>query len=119
MSIFTYLTEDTESNKIRDNKYELLQRYQCFDVLQPMFFKYGWGLVCKNNDDSIMYVKPGYETERFEIKIVSTKVIVSVPIRNSIFQYRTSFTSPLDAIGYIKNRFYDFTDNIKQSSCYI
>ena len=78
-----------------------------FMFLDSMFRDNGW-VAIKNEIDWICYSKPGFETEYFEIKINSSKIYVSIPLRNSIFQYKTSFKNYFTASEYIEERFKDF-----------
>ena len=73
-----------------------------FYPLEDKFSSRGYKLV-KNDMDHIVYTKPGYETEYFEIKLYKTSVHVSVPLTNSKFQYKTSFSNSVDATDYIEN----------------
>jgi hypothetical protein len=57
----------------------------------------------------ICFSKPGFQTEYFEIKIDQSKIFVSIPIKNSLFQYKTSFKDYYSASEYIEERFKDFS----------
>ena len=78
-----------------------------FLFLDLMFRENGWVSI-KNEIDWICYTKPGFETEYFEIKIDTSKIYVSVPLQNSIFQYKTHFKDYFTASEYIEERFKDF-----------
>ncbi len=78
-----------------------------FAILDSMFKKNGWHLV-KNEMTWINYSVNGDETSFFDIKITADKIIVSVPVKNSIFQYVTTFKSYYDASEYIEQRFLDY-----------
>jgi len=78
-----------------------------FILLDNMFKNNGW-LLIKNEMNWICYNKPGYETEYFEIQIERSKIFVSIPIKNSVFQYRTSFKDYFSVTEYIEERFKDF-----------
>jgi len=78
-----------------------------FLFLDSMFRENGW-MVIKNDINWICFTKPGFEIEYFEIKIDTSKIYVSIPIRNSIFQYKTSFKDYFTASEYIEERFKDF-----------
>ena len=56
----------------------------------------------------IEYRKSNYEIDYFQIKIDKTNVNVSVPIKNTPYQYKTSFTNYYDASEYIEKHFNDF-----------
>jgi hypothetical protein len=59
----------------------------------------------------LRFVKPGYETEFFEIRgFENGKYDVSAPLRNSVFQYRTSFVNYDDALDYMESKFKDYID---------
>lgn len=78
-----------------------------FLFLDLMFKENGW-ITIKNEVDWVCFSKPGFETEYFEIKIDSSKIYVSIPLRNSIFQYKTSFKDYFTASEYIEERFNEF-----------
>ena len=62
-----------------------------FATLDPLFKQHGW-YTSKNEANYVSYTTAGRETDVFEIKLDASKTIrVSMPIRNSPFQYRTSF----------------------------
>jgi len=78
-----------------------------FLILDSLFTQNGWYLV-KNNFDWIQYTKLGDETSCFEIKLSNNKVYVSIPIKNSPFQFNTSFNGYFEASEYIEQRFLDY-----------
>lgn len=78
-----------------------------FAILDSMFKENGWQLV-KNEMTWINYSKYGDETSFFDIKISPEKIIVSVPLKNSIFQYVTTFKSYYDASEYIEQKIMDY-----------
>jgi len=78
-----------------------------FLILDEMFKSNGWHMT-KNEMNNITYTKAGHETEFFDIKIDAYKVYVSIPIKNSIFQYSTSFKDYFTASEYVEQRFKDF-----------
>jgi len=78
-----------------------------FFLLDEMFKTNGWHMT-KNEMKWVSYTKAGNETEFFDIKIDQNKVYVSVPIKNSIFQYTTSFKDYFTASEYVEQRFKDF-----------
>jgi hypothetical protein len=77
-----------------------------FILLDNMFKNNGWKLI-KNEMNWICFSKPGFQTEYFEIKIDQSKIFVSIPIKNSMFQYKTSFKDYYSASEYIEERFKD------------
>ena len=80
-----------------------------FLLLDSMFKEHGWHIV-KNEMNWICYTKVGNETDIFDIKIDPKLVHVSIPIRNSTFQYNCSFTDYFQASEYIEARFFDYID---------
>lgn len=82
-----------------------------FSILNNMFEENGWHLI-KNEINWICYAKYGDETNIFDIKI-DTEIHVSIPIKNSVFQYVCSFTNYFEASEYIEMRFIDFVGNKK------
>ncbi len=78
-----------------------------FALLDNMFKEYGWHMI-KNEISWICYTKIGYETDIFDIKITQKSIQVSVPIKNSQFQFVTTFKDYFQASEYVEARFYDF-----------
>ena len=80
-------------------------------LLYQLFSNNGWKIndIDTNTDsDNITYYKEGNETEFFEISLDNNNIYVSVPLKNSNFQYKTKFTDYYSAIKYIENKFYYF-----------
>lgn len=78
-----------------------------FALTYELFKKCGWHLV-KNEMNYILFTSFGNETSYFEIKIDPTSVFVSIPIKNSAFQYKTAFKSYYEASEYIEDRLLDY-----------
>lgn len=78
-----------------------------FAILHELFNQHGWHLV-KNDFEWIIYSKPGHETDLFEIKLDKNCIFVSVPIKNSAYQFRTTFNDYFQASEYLEMRFKDF-----------
>jgi len=79
-----------------------------FALLHELFTENGWHLV-KNDFEWIIYSKPGQETDLFEIRLDKNNIFVSIPIKNSAYQYRTTFNDYFQASEYLENRFKDFS----------
>jgi hypothetical protein len=83
-----------------------------FDLLNKM----GYKLTAADSKyegvtSCLRFVKPGYETEFFEIRgFENGKYDVSAPLRNSVYQYRTSFVNYDDALDYMESKFKDYID---------
>jgi hypothetical protein len=75
-----------------------------FILLDNMFKENGWHLT-KNEMDFINYTKAGDETAYFEIQLNKKEVFVCVPLKNSSYQYFTSFKSYFEASEYIEKMF--------------
>jgi hypothetical protein len=56
----------------------------------------------------ISYTKIGHETEYFQIKLDSSKIYVSIPIKNSPYQFTTTFNNYFQASEYVEERFKEF-----------
>jgi hypothetical protein len=73
-----------------------------FALVSAVFKEKGWHLV-KNELNWICYTKFGHETDVFDIKIDANKIHVSVPLKNSPYNFVTSFTDYFSASEYIEN----------------
>jgi hypothetical protein len=82
------------------------------NLLNELFKSNGWKVEHSNNtSDHIMYSKPGNETEFFKIALYNNIIYVSVPLKNSNFQYKTKFDNYYSAIKYTESKFNYFIDN--------
>lgn len=82
-------------------------------LLNNLFKSNGWNKI-KNEDElseHIMYSKPGNETEFFKIELDNNNIYVSVPLKNSSFQYKTKFLDYYSAIKYTESKFNYFIEN--------
>lgn len=77
--------------------------------LNGVFKNHGWHIK-QNDDECISYTKMGQETDIFEIRMDKKMVYVSVPVKNSPYQYRTIFHNLQHASDFVESRFYDFCD---------
>lgn len=78
-----------------------------FAILDSTFKSRGWHLI-KNEINWISYSKVSDESSYFDIKILQDKIVVSVPIKNSSYQYVTSFKSYYEASEYVEQRLIDY-----------
>jgi hypothetical protein len=78
-----------------------------FALLDTLFKDNGWHIT-KNEMNWICYTKFGNETDLFDIKINQKTIQVSIPIKNSPFQFVTSFKDYYCASEYVESRFLDF-----------
>lgn len=81
--------------------------------LTELFKHNGWTKI-KNNDnlaEHITYSKEGNETEFFKIELNNNIIYVSVPLKNSTFQYKTKFADYYSAIKYTESKFHYFIEN--------
>ena len=78
-----------------------------FILLDSLFKQNGWHLI-KNEMNWMSYTKLSNETDLFDIKIDKKSIRVSVPIKNSPYQFITAFKDYFQASEYIEARFFDF-----------
>ena len=97
------------NTKIDNSILDSVIKNKGFLLLDALFKENGWHLV-RNEMNWISYTKFGKETDFFDIKIDQKMIHVSIPIRNSPFQYNTSFKDYFQASEYIESRFFDFID---------
>jgi len=90
--------EDYKSNELTNKGFILLDK---------VFKDRGWILI-KNDFDHISYIEKGKELDIFEITIDSTHIHAHVPLKNSPYNYVTSFTSYFEASEFIETKFKDF-----------
>ena len=82
--------------------------------LLDLFKNNGWtsdGVI--DSKEGITYYKEGYETEYFQLRysnIVEEPVYVSVPLKNSTYQYVLYFKEFETATNYMTKMFYEYTD---------
>jgi hypothetical protein len=75
--------------------------------LDSLFKENGWHMT-KNEMNLIEYTIQGHESDFFQIKLDQKNVYVSVPIKNSPYQYKTFFTNHFDASEYVEKRLKDY-----------
>lgn len=81
-------------------------------MLNNLFKTNGWQIETVDKlSESIIYSKKGNETEFFKIEVDNNNVYVSVPLKNSTFQYKTKFNNYYSAIKYVETKFYYFIEN--------
>ena len=78
-----------------------------FALLDVLFKEHSWHMI-KNEMNWLCYTKLGNELDLFDIKINQKSIQVSVPVKNSPFQYVTSFKEYYPASEYVESRFLDF-----------
>ena len=101
--------ELTDTGIITDRVLNSEIKNKGFAILDEIFKNHGWSLQ-KNDFDWISYTKFGDETSYFDIKITVDKIIVSVPLKNSNYQYVTTFKSYYDASEYIEQKFTEYNN---------
>jgi hypothetical protein len=80
-----------------------------FVFLDTIFKERGWHLI-KNEPNWISYSKFSDETTFFDIKILPNKIVVSVPLKKSSYQYVTSFNCYYEASEYVEQRLLDYME---------
>ena len=81
-------------------------------LLNNLFENNGWKIEDDNKfSDHIIYFKTGKETEFFKISLDNNNIYVSVPLKNSNFQYKTKFVDYYSAIKYTETKFNYYNNN--------
>lgn len=99
---------NTHDNTVTFNDINLNIKNKGFLLLNSLFIEKGWTLT-QNELNFIEYKRPDFgDLDYFEIKIDKNKINVSVPIRHTPYQYKTSFDNYYSAIEYVEKRFKNF-----------
>ena len=84
--------------------------------LEEQFLSKHWQLVT-NKVDHVVFKKENNNYDYFEIKIdtqensnSSTRISVSIPLRNSQYQYGTHFNNYFDATEFIEQHLQNYED---------
>ena len=77
------------------------------EKLNELFKKHGWHSI-KNKKNWVVFTKVEHETEFFEIKVNKNFVEVSIPLKNSVYQYKKKFNNYLEAYEFVEERFKEF-----------
>jgi len=80
-----------------------------FLLFDEMATANGWHLI-HNEMNRICYTKVGHETDLFDIRILEKTIEVSIPLRNSRYQFITRFNDYFTANEYLESRFMDFME---------
>ena len=78
-----------------------------FMILEEKMFGVGYHYII-NKIDHLLFQKKGNDYDFFEIRISNDKIFVSIPIKNSRFQYKTHFTSYFEASEYVEMQLLHF-----------
>lgn len=101
-----YTNDNTVFN---DNAVNATINNKGFSILDSIFKQYQWHLV-KNDLNFISYTKFGDETNHFDFKILKDKIVVSVPIKNSPYQFVTNFKSYFEASEFAEQKLIDYSN---------
>ena len=101
-----YTNDNTVFN---DNAVNATINNKGFSILDSIFKQYQWQLV-KNDLNFISYTKVGDETNHFDFKILKDKIVVSVPIKNSSYQFVTNFKSYFEASEFAEQKLIDYSN---------
>jgi|APGre2960657423_1045063.scaffolds.fasta_scaffold45207_4 hypothetical protein len=74
-----------------------------FDKVHHLFTENNWDLVI-NEYRHLLYTKRERETEFIEITLEYGKIWVSVPLSNSVYQYKTGFNDYYSTNAYLESR---------------
>jgi hypothetical protein len=75
--------------------------------LDELCQKFGWHKI-KSDPTRVIYTKKYNETEFFEIKEDKNSIYVSIPLKNSAYQYKKKFANYSQAYEYVEERFKEF-----------
>lgn len=78
-----------------------------FDSVHKKFISKGWELK-ENKRETMIYIDPINENDRFCININKNDINVSVPIPNSNIQYKTTLNSYFSACEYLEMHLNNF-----------
>ena len=81
-----------------------------FAILDTIFKENGWCLA-RNEMNWVSFIKSGDVLNSFDIRVTPEKIIVSIPLKKSSYQYAIPFNNYYDACEYVENRFYDYIEN--------
>lgn len=86
------------------------------ELFNKLFNSYNWFNDKSNKNDlyNIIYRKNKIKNEYFEIKLDVHKILVTIPIKNSIYQYQTTFNNYKDSLLYLDKyiKYYEDEDEI-------
>lgn len=99
-----YSNTNIQSNSNKDHNQ---LKNEDFLSLHSIFRGNNWELI-KNEMNYISYSKFGDETTSFDIKVLTDKFVVSIPLKNSIYQYVTSFNNCCQTSEYIEQNFLNY-----------
>ena len=74
-----------------------------FDKVHRLFTENNWDLLV-NEFEHVLYTKRERETEFIEIKLECGKIWVSVPLSNSVYQFKTGFHDYYSTNAYLESR---------------
>ena len=81
-----------------------------FLLIDTFFTKHNWHKT-KNETNRVSYTRLGDETTVFDINVDKTTICVSVPLKNSPYQYLAYFKDYFTVATYVERRFFDFIEN--------
>ena len=81
-----------------------------FLLIDTFFTKHNWHKT-KNETNLVSYTRLGDETTVFDISVDKTTICVSVPLKNSPYQYLAYFNDYFTVATYVQRRFFDFIEN--------
>lgn len=81
-----------------------------FLLIDTFFTKHNWHKT-KNETNCVSYTRLGDETTVFDISVDKTTICVSVPLKNSPYQYLAYFKDYFTVATYVERRFFDFIEN--------
>jgi hypothetical protein len=74
-----------------------------FEKVHHLFTENNWDLLV-NEFEHVLYTKRERETEFIEIKLECGKIWVSVPLSNSVYQFKTGFNDYYSTNSFLESR---------------
>jgi len=97
-------TDNNIDNNVDNNIY----KYNNLDIknvgfikIANLFYKNGWKII-KNDEKRLIYNKEIFECDLFEILEIGERIYVTIPIKNSVYQFKTHFDSYDKAFQYVE-----------------
>jgi hypothetical protein len=92
-------------NTVMTSNYTLL--FKEFATVDNLFRKHGWKCFI-NETERVAYTRKSFETEFFEVKKNKDEYLVSFPLTNSIYQYKTTCSDAIYTQNYILDKFMEY-----------
>jgi len=81
-----------------------------FVIFDEIFSHDDW-VLAENSYDRVVYSKQGFELDVFSIKLDASNIYISVPLKNSDFNYAIKFTDFSLAYDYVERNVLAFNSS--------